>query len=150
MGIAGDLVWAVSANDINPAQHDRVRRIWEEIAEESSRKRLTEYPPAHLSPEQSVQVGETEDAARNYITTKMRRLGMPEDKIPVLPNVQYAYKKGPEDDGRAGFYDETNNIPVVFVGSKFSDFFDRLSSIPYELSVRDTPVSLDPARGARP
>lgn len=118
----------------DPTQQDRVRNIYQESQMKISEENLAEILPVRLTPEQYAQVREVESAACDHITAKMRRLGVPEDKIPNLPAVQYAKKREPEDDKRKGYYASITNMPVVFVDNKFGDFFDVLTAIPHELT----------------
>ncbi len=91
--------------------------------------------PAALTPEQHSLVNGVEVATQEYFAVKMHRLGIPENLISPLPNVQYAIS---QPDGKSrGDYNSAHDMPVVyvdgFIANGSRNFFDVLSTIVHEL-----------------
>lgn len=116
-----------------PEEHNQVRTFHQRFQKILTDERET-FLPWKLSPEQHAQARETEIAAKEYLLAKMRRLGVPEGKLPNLPEVQFALRPKGKYEEEGGNYFSTTNIATVFKGGLFNDFFDSFSTVAHELS----------------
>ncbi len=125
----------VNVIGFSPDKHDAIRsEITSRRLDERART-LERLRPATLTPEQRMQATSVEQATRDYLVGKLRRLGLPDDSLLAIPQVHYTIqerKKG--DRQRAGDFDPVTNITQVFDHRKSYDFFDMLSTIPHESS----------------
>lgn len=118
---------------VDSQQHDLVKSAYQEVQAEISEKAQSNLLRLTLSPERLAKVREVETAADEYILSKMRRLGVPENKLPIIPHVQYARKPKGEFRATGGFHSPISHMVVVFE-REFGDFFDTLSVIAHEKS----------------
>lgn len=123
---------------LGPAEAKSARNQFTQEALSGIRKEeLSKLQPAFLKPEELAQIRQVEQAVKEQLFAKMRRYGIPAEKLPQLPEIEYVQQIDGESDphGRStsGHHMSLINLSIVLI-DRNSEFFDNFGSIAHELS----------------